>query len=133
MSNALRITGSLRLVAHLRNPQQPARHVAARLRIDTGAVMAVVDPRILTGLGLAPIGVQTLQGVTGATRQAPLYRIDLDLGAAGCLSQVTVAGIALPPAAGADGLFGDNLLRHGILLYNGPADTWSFQVPTGRG
>lgn len=122
------LSGSLRLAAWIRNPTGSRQVAAAQLRIDTGAELAIVDPRILAALAVRPVGTQTLQGVTGATRSAPLYRVDLDLGPGGRLTQVLVAGIPLPAAAGADGLFGDNLLRRGILVYNGPANTWTFQV-----
>lgn len=129
MANRIQLPGVLLLSAQVRSPIAQGRTVAVRLRIDTGAVMAILDPRVIRPLGLTPIGMQRIQGVTGASQTVPIYRVTLDLGARGQLTDVQVAALALPARAAVDGLFGDNLLRRGRLIYDGPAGTWSFEVP----
>lgn len=129
MASPIQVARTLRMPATVRNPQHPQPGVPVRLRIDTGAEMAVLDRRIAQRLGLVVVATQTLQGVAGRPQSVPIYRVTLDLGSRGTLTNVQVAGLTLPPSAQAEGLFGDNLLRQGILIYNGPRNTWSFQLP----
>ncbi len=119
----------LLLPAWVRNPADPrrARHVI--LRIDTGAVITVINPAILHACGIAPQGTWVVQGVTGVPAAVPWTTVTLDLGPGGTVSGLPVVGLALPPGTGADGLAGDDLLARGVLIWNGPAGVWSFQVP----
>lgn len=128
MAKGMQVTGTLRLAAQVRNPIQVARAQSVVLRIDTGAEMALLDTRVIQAIGVTPVTSQVLQGISGTPQRVPIYRVTLDLGARGTLRHVQVAGWTLPPSASAQGLFGDNLLRQGLLVYNGPRDAWSFQV-----
>jgi len=118
----------LLLPAVVRAPHVRHGGVPVVLRVDTGAAIALLDLAVLTRLRLAPVGSTAIQGVLGPGQRVPLYRVSLDLGPRGYLPAMAVAGLTLPPSADADGLFGANLLRHGILQYNGPAGVWSFRV-----
>jgi hypothetical protein len=120
----------LLLPALIRNPTAPQRARRVTLRIDTGAVITVIDPTILHACGIVPQGTWRVQGVTGVPATVPRATVTLDLGPGGTVPVLPVVGLALPSGAGADGLAGDDLLARGVLVWNGPAGVWSFQVPT---
>ena len=128
---ALTPDGSLILTARIRNPARPDfPGVWVRLRVDTGDTVALLDPSILRSIQATPTGrTATVQGIAGAPIHAPSYRVDLDLRDGGTLRQVEVLAWPIPDPA-AQGLFGDNLLQHGVLTIVGPTGTGSFRVVT---
>jgi len=124
----LTLSGSMLLTARISAPDRPAAGVWVRLRVDTGATWAVVDPAVLRGLGLTPCGVDLVQGLGGPATPAPVYVVTLDLGASGRLDRVPVVALPIPADVGVQGLFGDNLLDRGLLIRDGPRRQWSFRL-----
>lgn len=106
----------------------PAGAAYARLRVDTGDDISLLSPAVLAATGAAPVAVARIVGVDGVPVQAPVYRIDMDVGPGlGVIRQAEVVGYPLTDSHW-DGLFGDNLLRRCVLVRNGPSSTWSLQV-----
>jgi len=95
------------------------------VRVDTGDDIAIADPSLIASTGAQPTDQTEVQGIDGQPVQVPLYHLDIDLGAGSYISDMEVMGLNIS-ALGYAGLFGDNLLDHGILVRDGPAQTWSF-------
>ena len=88
--------------------------------IDTGATLCMIDESALQSLGIPPSGIENVIGATGRGNQ-PTYPASL-----------TFPGTPIPPiaftnfigsplkAAGIVALLGRNVLRHFVMVYNGP-------------
>jgi len=100
--------------------------------IDTGASVSAVDVSVVQRLGVQPIGVTNVGGVTGVAQQPtyparfvfpgtafPPIEFGMLLGAP--LSGLQPAGLPGPLIA----LLGRELLQHFILIYNGPGAMFS--------
>ncbi len=86
--------------------------VPAVLLIDTGASLTVIDPRLIRRAGAtANAGSVTLQTAGGAIR-APLVRLRRLTVGDRSLTDLRVAALELPAAAGAAGLLGMDFLQH---------------------
>ena len=91
----------------------PNDFVRAPLAIDTGATFTTVNPRLLRFLGYHPeraterVQVTTANGLT----RAPKIAVSA-FGALGLVRRnISVLSLALPSAAGVDGLLGLDFLR----------------------
>lgn len=103
--------------------------------IDTGASVSAVDASVVQQLGLQPVGVTNVAGVTGVAPQ-PTYparfvfpgtgfpAIDFSLLLGAPLSGLQSATMPGPLIA----LLGRDLLQHFILVYNGPAAMFSLAL-----
>lgn len=95
------------------------------VRIDTGDDVAIIAPSLMAAIGVQPVGHTDVEGIDGKPIPVPIYRIDVDLGRDGYLTNVEAYGLDIR-ALGYAGLFGDNELDQGILVRDGPAGSWSF-------
>lgn len=98
-------------------------------RIDTGDDIAIIDPSILATIRAQPIGHTDVQGIDGQPLSVPKYVVDVDLGSMGYIYNVECLGLSIA-ALGYAGLIGDNELDQGLLVRNGPAQSWSFTSST---
>jgi hypothetical protein len=97
-------------------------------RIDTGADLALLDPRLATAIGAPDFGSGRVEGIDGTPLTDPLYQIDLDLSASGFIPEVTWIGQPLSAQFGFDALLGCNVLDEGVLVRDGPGGSFSFIV-----
>ena len=103
----------------------PSPHVGRAL-IDTGASGSAVDERIIQALGIQPVGQCSLATPSQATGVASLYRVKVSFpqttfsGAA----EWTVIGCELA-SQGISALIGRDILASCVLIYNGPARTFT--------
>lgn len=93
--------------------------------IDTGASATAVDEGLLLALGLAPTGATPIATPSGATQQA-LYACEIAFPGTPipALDLSVVIGSVLAPQ-GIVALIGRDLLRHFLLVYNGPEGEWT--------
>ena len=106
--------------------------------IDTGASMSAVDRGAALELGLETFGAASWFAVTGGERPvAPLRRAQMRLGEGSIyweLDLIEVAGLDESVAGyRALLLIGWDFLRTCQLHVDGPAGTWSLQLPAVRG
>lgn len=105
------------------------------LLIDTGASTSGVDTAIIAALGVNPVG-RTNLGTAGGPVPASLYpaRFVIGAGSAGAIninfSQVVGLNLSGQSLGGQKliGLIGRDILARGILIYNGPAASFTFAV-----
>jgi hypothetical protein len=91
--------------------------VPATALIDTGASHSAVRAGILAPLGLHPVGVITIATPSSHNVQCPLYSVRLTLPQGGFLD-TTVSEVPLQ-GQNIDALMGRDVLRFGILIYQG--------------
>lgn len=106
--------------------------VAGAALIDTGATVTCVHEPVLKTLGLNPVGV-AMSGTAGGAKQQYLYPAMI-----GCPSQkweisadrvvgvdLTGQNIPIDPPQELLVLIGRNVLRHWVLIWNGPGGFWT--------
>lgn len=82
------------------------------LLIDTGAVITVIEPRLLAELGYDLDGEVQYFSTANGTIQAPMVELqDLSIGSV-AVKELSVAAVNLSMAGEIDGLLGMNFLRH---------------------
>lgn len=82
------------------------------LLIDTGAVITVIEPRLLAELGYDLDGEVQYFNTANGTIQAPMVDIeDLSIGSV-AVKELSVAAVNLSMSGEIDGLLGMNFLRH---------------------
>ena len=121
------------LAAQLQQAGQPIPPPVPGLAlIDTGASLSAVDVTVVQTLGVQPVGIANVGGVTGAGQQ-PTYpgrftfpgtglpSIDFSLLLGANLGGLTVPGMPGQLIA----LLGREILQRFILIYNGPAAMFS--------
>ena len=96
--------------------------------IDTGASLSAVDDEVILTLGIAPVG-QTQIHTAGGIVARPLYPARFSFPGTDLppLTFRRVAGSALQ-SQGVVALLGRDMLANVILIYNGPAGTFSLAV-----
>jgi predicted aspartyl protease len=114
-----------RLTQQGQSPPAPQNGLAL---IDTGASLSAVDDEAIRTLGMAPVG-QTQIHTAGGIVARPLYP-----------ARFSFPGTDLPPltfrrvassalqSQGVIALLGRDMLANFILIYNGPAGTFSLSV-----
>lgn len=95
------------------------------MRIDSGDDIAIIDPSLMNSIGVVPVAHAQVEGIDGQPVTVPVYHIDVDLGSMGYLTNVEAFGLNIS-GLGYAGLFGDNELNQGVLVRDGPAQTFSF-------
>lgn len=94
-------------------------------RVDTGDDIVIANPHVIQSAGATATGQMQVEGIDGRPLAVPIYTLDVDLGPMGYVQGVTVLGLDIS-ALGYQGLIGDNLLDHGVLVRDGPGKAWSF-------
>lgn len=92
-------------------------------RVDTGADRTVVAIRVMREMGIAPRGHVTLIGVTGAPEQKPVYRIGIAVPGSGSAGVIDAVGDDMA-GLGYDALIGVDVLRTGVLIYDGASESF---------
>ncbi|TMA57640.1 MAG: hypothetical protein E6J80_06080 [Deltaproteobacteria bacterium] len=108
--------------------QPPPAPQSGLALIDTGASLSAVDDEVVRTLGIAPVG-QTQIHTAGGIVARPLYPMRFSFPGT-ALPPITfrrVAGGALQ-SQGVVALLGRDMLANFILVYNGPAGTFSLAV-----
>jgi predicted aspartyl protease len=106
------------LEQHLRSKQQSVPSpVAAQALIDTGATGTVVNPGIVSSLNLNPVGSTLIHTPSSSNVRCSQYLVRLHFPSG-------VVAEALAISAPLHGqpiqcLVGRDVLRHGVLIYNG--------------
>lgn len=106
------------LEQHLRSKQQSVPPtVAAQALIDTGATGTVVNPGIVSSLNLNPVGSTLIHTASSSNVRCSQYLVRLHF-------PTGVVAEALAISAPLHGqpiecLVGRDVLRHGVLIYNG--------------
>lgn len=96
--------------------------------IDTGASLSAVDDGVVRALGVAPVG-QTQIHTAGGIVFLPLYPVRFSFPGIG-LPAITFRRVVGSPlqSQGIVALLGRDVLANFILVYNGPAGTFSLAV-----
>jgi len=93
--------------------------------IDTGATVSGIDGAVLQALGLRPTGTVNIGGVAGPNAHG-LYTVDIHipfgLQRLSLANRVVIGVQLLPPYKA---LLGRDLLAMMMLVYSGPAGTWT--------
>ena len=97
-------------------------------RVDSGADRSLIDTGLIASAGLAPSGTLTIVGIDGQPQDLPVYVLDLDLGPHGLVKGVRFVGDNLQKPLGYDALIGVDVLRTGLFVYQGYADTFELQA-----
>lgn len=108
--------------------QVPPNPVAGLALIDTGATISAVDAAVVQQLGVQPVGVTSV-GTAGGPHQQALYPARFVFPGTPIppieFSQLLGANLVGQAVAGQQGpliaLLGRDILRHFVLVYNGPA------------
>lgn len=93
--------------------------------IDTGATVSGIDTAVLQVLGLQPTGTVNIGGIAGPNAHG-LYTVDVHIPVGPqrlSLVNRVVIGVQLAPPYKA--LLGRDLLAMMMLVYSGPAGTWT--------
>lgn len=127
-------------------PRLPMRvrlpDVVARLRgtdpsivgiglVDTGATSTCISPRVVSALGLKPIGSVQCGGVAGAAEHR-LFRVSFEFEGSQPPIRVTDAEVVEVDIGnqGLDMLVGRDLLAAARFSYDGPTGTWELEIPS---
>jgi hypothetical protein len=113
----------------LRSPPIPMH--SARLLIDTGAQLSVVEAPVLVALGMPPIDFIDMTGVSGIPQRCPVYRVTIELKVTdgqrpGTVTRpATIVG-STPPGTNRSyvGLLGRDFLQSASLAYDGTRGTF---------
>ena len=103
----------------------PQPHVGIAL-IDTGASITSVDDGVLVGLGLSPTSTRLISTPSATNVEQPVYPCILSFPGTP-LPQIPfneVVGSQLA-GLGCSVLIGRDILRHCLLVYNGPEGFWT--------
>lgn len=116
------------LINVLKETGQPVPNpIKAIALIDTGATSSVVNPTIIQGLKVAPIGRVRINTPSDANVECDMYKLALILpdGVAIESSDVIEAPLVGQPI---QCLLGRDILRHGVLIYNGYMQQITYSV-----
>jgi len=97
-------------------------------RVDSGADRSLIDTGLIASAGLAPSGTLTIVGIDGQPQDLPVYVLDLDLGTHGVVKGVQFVGDNLQKILGYDALIGVDVLKTGLFVYQGYANTFELQA-----
>lgn len=112
--------------------QQLPKPVPGLALVDTGATASAVDLQVIQQLGVQPVSVANVATPTGA-QSRPLFpgrftfpgtnvpAMDFQALIGADLSLQKIHGMAAPLVA----LLGRDILKHFVLVYNGPSGWWS--------
>lgn len=116
--------GLVRAAAQLRRDAGEAvpSPIRATALIDTGASGTVAKAGLLAPLGLHPVGVISVNTPTGHDVPCPTYAVSLAL-PQGTI-EVTVIEAPLE-GQNIEALIGRDVLKHGILIYQGPSNQFT--------
>lgn len=100
--------------------------VAVVAEINTGASRTIIQEGVATSLGLEPAGTVQIATITTMVHESYEYRIRLVF-SPGCAIEVTVieAPYVLNPNRRVKCLIGRDILRRGVLHYNGLTNMFS--------
>lgn len=104
------------------NGKSVPQPMSGKAMIDTGASVTVVDVEIMKHLGACPIGVALVGTPQGKDLQEK-YPAKISFPGTG-LGSVQSGSVLGSPAIGEQGLaalIGRDLLKHWLIIYNGPA------------
>jgi len=104
--------------------------VLIHVLVDTGASGTCIDPTHLSKLGVAATGLIQIHTPTTSGNPVECKQFDVDIGVVlenGAFHFVNTLPIVESDLAcqGIDGLLGRDVLSQGILIYNGPANTYT--------
>jgi predicted aspartyl protease len=103
--------------------------ISGTARIDTGADITVIDPRIASAVKAVSTGSVTIIGVTGEQTSEASYTLDINFGIAGYMSNINlITDSNLSNSIGVDMLIGVDVLQHGIFYYDGQTKTFDLYV-----
>lgn len=99
--------------------------VSGLAMIDTGASVCVIDEDALAGLGIAPSGTLEISTASGSSTQ-PTYPASISFPGTP-LPNVNFSDFVGAPiqAQGVVALIGRSVLRHFVIIYNGPGGSVS--------
>ena len=110
--------------------REPPR-VDVKLLIDTGAQITSVHDEVAAQLGLPPIRMAPMVGVSGKPEDYPVYRMVVLIAVADATGKGIIGletdVVGVPASAGhaeMKGLLGRDFLRHLRLVYDGPTATF---------
>lgn len=95
--------------------------------VDSGAELSVVSPKLTQNIGSKQIGQDILQGVGSPPITDYLYRVDLDIGKYGYVTDAVMIGQDLS-SIGVNALIGRNILNQGFFYYDGANGTFDMLV-----
>ena len=110
---------------------QAAPQTTVKLLIDTGAQVTSVHDDVARGLGLPPIRLAPVVGVSGKSEDYPVYRLKVLIAVEDAFSKAMIGIesdiIGMPASshhADMRGVLGRDFLRHVRLVYDGPNATF---------
>lgn len=113
--------------------------IPVKMMVDTGAQRTVIEKRLASQLGVAPIRFQQMVGVSQQPELCPVYVVSVTLRVGDNLqhAEVTfvaeVIGMSSPPTPQEHvGLLGRDFLRHFRFTYDGPRGEFEL-VPEKQG
>ena len=117
-------------------PAAGARRLPARLMIDTGAQLTVINDDVLQNLGINPVRFIKVTGVSQQPEDRPVYFVNIHLGmsdSAGRVHEMTFSSQVVggsPPVTPQQhvGLLGRDFLQHARLIYDGPKGTFLIEA-----
>jgi predicted aspartyl protease len=92
--------------------------------VDTGCSNTSIRPHVAKRLGLPPFARRTISSPTDHGVEVDVYRVRLDVGSLVAIDDLTAVETPLV-GQDIDGLLGRDVLRHGMLLYHGPDESWT--------
>lgn len=96
--------------------------------IDTGAQRTFIDDLVAQNMGITPVGSGTLSSASHAAVPSSIYAVAIEFAGTGIrLDFLQVMGANLG-AHGLGMLIGRDLLRYGMLVYNGQTGIFSFSL-----
>lgn len=116
---------------------QEPENAAGKMMIDTGAQITAVENDLLEAIGLAPIRLIPVMGVSQRSEDCPVYRAGIVIGfgdgstnAVELMFESDIVGVrAAPISKGYIGLLGRDFLSNFELHYDGIAGTFDIIVP----
>ena len=112
----------------LKSDLQPIDTLA---EVDTALPNTFVQEGVATSLGLEPVGTKTVTTALKLKYEAHLFRIRIEFPEQKMAFEADVVEIPymLRPNARIKCIIGRDILRYGVLTYNGLANTFSLEFP----
>ena len=101
--------------------------VEALAEIDTAIARTCIQEGVATSLGLEPVGTITITTTTAPMYEAHVFRIRLVIPEGNMAFEVNAVEVPylIRPKVRIKCLIGRDILQHGVLNYDGPANTFS--------
>ena len=122
------VTPSAAVMKVLAESGKTAAQARVHLLIDTGAELTSIHDDVIQTLGVQPVRMQSIGGVSGKPEDYPVYRLMLHIGVTDGTRSTSLAVAAdvvgMPPSSthpDMRGLIGRDFLRHFRLVYDGPS------------